>query len=88
MEIYEIDGPFFFDIANKFDECMKQLGDKSIVRIISMRKVPFMDSTGLHNLESLCRLSEKEGIQVILSDVKENVCSVLINSTFASSSTC
>ena len=78
VEVYEIDGPFFFGIANKFDECMKQLGDKPKVRIIRMRKVPFMDSTGLHNLESLCRLSAKEGIQVILSGVNEKVRSVLI----------
>ena len=78
IEVYEIDGPFFFGIANKFDECMKRLRDKPKARIIRMRKVPFMDSTGLHNLESLCRLSAKEGIQVILSGVNENVRSVLI----------
>ena len=78
VEVYEIDGPFFFGIANKFDECMKRLGNKPKVRIIRMRKVPFMDSTGLHNLESLCRLSAKENIQVILSGVNENVRSVLI----------
>lgn len=77
-EVYEIDGPFFFGVANKFDECMKQMGDKPRVRIIRMRKVPFMDSTGLHNLESLCRLSEKENIQIILSGVNENVRTVLI----------
>ena len=57
---------------------MKQLGDKPKARIIRMRKVPFMDSTGLHNLESLCRLSKKEHIQIILSGVNDNVRSVLI----------
>lgn len=78
VEVYEIDGPFFFGIANKFDECMKQLGDKPKVRIIRMRKVPFMDSTGLHNLESLCRLSMKEDIQIILSGVNDNVRKLLV----------
>ena len=78
VEVYEIDGPFFFGIANKFDECMKQIGEKPKARIIRMRKVPFMDSTGLHNLESLCRLSAADGIQVILSGVNENVRAVLI----------
>lgn len=77
-EVYEIDGPFFFGVANKFDECMKQMGDKPKVRIIRLRKVPFMDSTGLHNLESLCRLSEKENIHIILSGVNEKVRTVLI----------
>jgi SulP family sulfate permease len=78
VEVYEIDGPFFFGIANKFDECMKQLGGKPKARIVRMRKVPFMDSTGLHNLESLCRLSARENIQIILSGVNEKVRDVLI----------
>ena len=77
VEVYEIDGPFFFGIANKFDSVMKSMGDKPHVRVIRMRKVPFMDSTGLHNLESLIRLSKAEGIQVVLSGVNERVRRVL-----------
>ena len=71
-----------FGIANKFDECMKLVpgGDKPTIRIIRMRKVPFMDSTGLHNLESLCRLSRREGITVVLSGVNDNVRAMLIRS--------
>lgn len=83
VEVYEIDGPFFFGVANKFDECMKTIGDKPRIRIIRMRKVPFMDTTGLHNLESLCRLSEKEKIQIILSGVNERVHESLKKSGFA-----
>lgn len=83
VEVYEIDGPFFFGVANKFDECMKTLGDKPSIRIIRMRKVPFMDTTGLHNLESLFRLSEKENIRLILSGVNEKVRQVLVKSGFA-----
>lgn len=73
VEVYEIDGPFFFGIANKFDESMREIGDKSIVRIIRLRKVPFIDSTGLHNLESLCKKSTKDKIHVILSGVRPKV---------------
>jgi len=73
VEVYEIDGPFFFGIANKFEESMRIIGDKSKIRIIRMRKVPFIDSTGLHNLESLCQKSVKDGIQVILSGVRKDV---------------
>ena len=82
VEVYEIDGPFFFGIANKFDGIMKTMGDKPKVRIIRMRKVPFMDSTGLHNLESLLRLSQAEHIQMILSGVNERVRRVLTKSGF------
>ena len=77
VEVYEIDGPFFFGVANKFDSIMMSMGDKPRVRVIRMRKVPFMDSTGLHNLESLLRLSRAEGIQVVLSGVNERVRRVL-----------
>ncbi|MDL2251740.1 STAS domain-containing protein [Odoribacter sp. OttesenSCG-928-J03] len=83
IEVFEIDGPFFFGIANKFDECMKSIGDKPKVRIIRMRKVPFMDTTGLHNLENLHRLSEREKIRMVLSGVNEEVYKVLKNSGFA-----
>lgn len=83
IEVYEIDGPFFFGVANKFDECMKQMGDKPKVRILRMRKVPFMDSTGLHNLESFFRLSKKEGIRIVLSGVNAKVHRVLDKSGMA-----
>ena len=73
VEVYEIDGPFFFGVANKFDEKMREIGDHPNIRIIRIRKVPFIDSTGLNNLETLCRNSKKEKIQVILSGVKENI---------------
>jgi len=80
VEVYEIDGPFFFGVASKFDECMKQMRDKPRVRIIRMRKVPFMDSTGLHNLESFFRLSAREGITIVLSGVNRRVRTMLENS--------
>jgi SulP family sulfate permease len=77
VEVYEIAGPFFFGIANKFDGVMKQVGDKPRVRIIRMRKVPFVDSTGAHNLSSLVRASQKEGITILLSGVNDSVRSTL-----------
>jgi SulP family sulfate permease len=73
VEVYEIEGPFFFGVANKFDEVMRDIHGKSHIRIIRMRKVPFIDSTGLNNLETLCRNSIKEKKQVILSGVNSDV---------------
>ena len=73
IEVYEIDGPFFFGVATKFDELMHNMGDKPLVRIIRMRKVPFIDSTGLHNLEILVESSHREKIHVILSGVNPKV---------------
>lgn len=74
VEVYEIDGPFFFGVATKFDELMRtSMARKPVVRIIRMRKVPFIDATGVHNLEILVRSSQAEGIHVVLSGVNENV---------------
>lgn len=78
VEIYEIDGPFFFGVATKFDELMRtSMANKPIVRILRMRKVPFIDATGVHNLETVIRSSQSEGIHVVLSGVNPNVHNVL-----------
>jgi SulP family sulfate permease len=82
VEVYEINGPYFFGIATKFEEVMAQLGDRPKVRVIRMRKVPFIDSTGIHNLESLCKMSQKEKITVVLSGVNAKVHQVLEKSGF------
>ena len=73
VEVYEINGPYFFGAGNKFEEIMASFGDRPQVRIIRMRKVPFVDSTGIHNLTNLCEMNQKEGIQVVLSGVREKV---------------
>jgi SulP family sulfate permease len=77
VEVYEIEGPLFFGAANKFDDVMrgwlKGLNVKPNVRIIRMRKVPFIDSTGIKNLETLCKNSRKDKIYVILSGVNNDV---------------
>ncbi len=82
VEVYEIDGPFFFGVANKFSEVMAGMRSTATVRIIRMRKVPFMDQTGIHNLESLVRSSSTEHIQVILSGVNDSVRESLLNVKF------
>ena len=83
VEVYEINGPYFFGAGNKFEDLMATLGHKRPkVRIIRMRKVPFVDSTGIHNLTNLCLMSQKEGIQVVLSGVNERVQAVLHKAGF------
>lgn len=82
VEVYEINGPYFFGIATKFEEIMSRLGDRPTIRIIRMRKVPFIDSTGIHNLTTLCEMSQKENIHIILSGVNEKVHKVLEKSGF------
>ena len=82
VEVYEINGPYFFGIANKFEELMAAMNDHPKVRVIRMRRVPFIDSTGIHNLQNLCEMSHREGTHIVLSGVMPNVYNVLEHNGF------
>lgn len=82
VEVYEINGPYFFGAGNRAEEMMRRFGNDPEVRIIRMRKVPFIDSTGLHNLENLCLMSKKENVQIVLSGVNPKVEAVLVKNGF------
>lgn len=73
VEVYEIEGPYFFGVANKFEEQTIILGNPPKIRIIRMRMVPFIDSTGIHNFTNFCKNSQKDNITIILSDVNPDV---------------
>ena len=79
VKVYEINGPYFFGIGNKFEEMMgdTRASNRAKVRIIRMRKVPFIDSTGVHNLSNMCRMCSQLGVKVVLSGVNPNVMAVL-----------
>ncbi len=66
VEVFQIKGPFFFGVANRFEEAEKQLGQKPKIRIIRMSRVPFIDSTGMRNLNNFLIRCNKSNIHVIL----------------------
>lgn len=78
VEVYEIEGPFFFGIANQFEEAVTAVGRTSRVRIVRMRFVSFMDSTGLHNLTNLVRICKMSRVHLILSGVNKTVLHTLL----------
>lgn len=82
IELYEINGPFFFGAGNKAEEMMSRFRAKPKVRIIRMRKVPFIDSTGIHNLSNICIACQQQGIEVVLSGVNPTVHAVLQKAHF------
>ena len=75
--IYEISGPLFFASAKQFCEVLKTVGYRKKIMIIRMRHVPFVDSTGLHNLKDALISLKDSGIKIILSGVNDTVCSDL-----------
>lgn len=82
-EVYEINGPYFFGIANKFEDIVSNLaGPRPKIRIIRMRQITFIDSTGIHNLQNLIEMSRQNGIRVILSGVNDKVRDILLKNKF------
>ena len=77
VEVYEIEGPFFFGIANRFEEVTSVTQAAPPVRILRMRSVPFMDSTAVRNLGILVATLQRSGTHLILSGVNERVHSTL-----------
>lgn len=69
VEIYEVNGPFFFGAASKFKQAMRVVEKPPFIRIIRMRNVPAVDATGLNLFKELVKESKKEGTHLILSGV-------------------
>ena len=69
VEVYEINGAFFFGAAETFKETMAAIAGKPKVLIIRMRDVLLLDSTGMHALKDVVHRSRKDGTAVLLSDV-------------------
>ena len=69
VEVYEINGPFFFGAAEKFKQTLGEVSRKPRILVIRMRNVPAIDSTAMHALQDLVRRTRKQGTEVLLSDV-------------------
>jgi len=69
VEVFEVNGPFFFGAASTFKDAMHVIEDPPKVRIIRMRNVPAIDATGLHTLEEFYKDSRKQGTTIVLSGV-------------------
>lgn len=82
IEVYEIDGPFFFGVADSLKRILETLGYAPKIFILRMRKVPVIDATGLHALEEFYMRCKKQNIHFILSGVNPNLEHLLKKSGF------
>lgn len=71
VEIYRINGPFFFGVSHKFEEADRIAATKPRVRILQMNRVPVMDATGLHALKSFAAKCRKNKIALYLTGVQK-----------------
>ena len=77
VEIYEVNGPFFFGAADKIREVVGEIEKPPRVLILRMRNVPAVDATGIHALEQLALKCKSQGTMLILAEVREQPSSVL-----------
>jgi SulP family sulfate permease len=68
VDIFEIDGPFFFGAANKFQDEIRKIKLPKVL-ILRMRHVPAIDATGLHALEGMIDSTRRAGTAVIISGI-------------------
>lgn len=80
VSVYEINGPMFFAVADKFVDI--PLREKDKVVIIRMRNVPAMDTTAMRNLTNVYQAFKKAGIAMLLSHVNEQPRGVMKKSGF------
>ncbi|RJP60087.1 MAG: STAS domain-containing protein [Candidatus Auribacter fodinae] len=73
VELYEINGPFFFGVASTFIEMMNNIEKSPMVRIFRMRHVSSIDATGLNALRQVTKESKKRGIILVLSGVRAHL---------------
>ncbi|MEO8225988.1 MAG: sulfate permease [Gemmatimonadota bacterium] len=69
VQIYAVDGPFFFGAAEKFRGTLSEVSRLPRVLVLLMRNVPAIDSTGLHALRDVVRRFRAAGTRVILVEV-------------------
>jgi sulfate permease, SulP family len=69
VEIYEVNGPFFFGAADKIKDVLHFVAKKPQVFILRMRNVPAMDASGIRVLDDLFESFERQGIRFLISGI-------------------
>jgi SulP family sulfate permease len=69
VEVYEIDGPFFFGVADRLKDTLNQFERPPRVFILRMRRVPHIDATGLHALEEFLHKCRRQHTTLLLGGV-------------------
>lgn len=77
VQIYEINGPFFFGAADKFVEAIGDIGEKTNTLIIRMRNVPSMDATALNAFKAMIKTCEHKNIKIKISGIQPQPIMVL-----------
>ena len=70
VEVYEVNGPFFFGAADKIKDVLYLVARKPKVFILRMRNVPVIDASGIRVLDDLFRSFSHQGIRFLISGIR------------------
>lgn len=82
VEVYEINGPFFFGVADRLQDTLRGLEKPPKIFILRMRRVPAIDATGLHALEEFHKKCLHQGTKLLLAGVHAQPLYAFINIGF------
>ena len=82
VEVYEVNGPFFFGMADTFWNALREIERPVAVLIIRIRNVPAIDATGLHVLGELHRKCRRQNTRLVFSGVNTQPLTVFRQSGF------
>ncbi len=68
--IQRLDGPVFFGSVTKFNEVMHAVPENVEVVIIRMKRVSFMDQSGLYAMETAIKDLQNRGIRVLMTIIQ------------------
>jgi SulP family sulfate permease len=80
VEVYEVNGPFFFGAADKIKDVLGEIARPPKVFILRMRHVPVIDATGIHALEQMARKCRSQGTTLLLVEIGHQPLSALVRS--------
>jgi SulP family sulfate permease len=69
VEVYEVNGPFFFGAAEKIKDVLHYVARKPKVFILRMRNVPAIDASGIRVLDDLHASFSHQGIRFLIAGV-------------------
>jgi SulP family sulfate permease len=78
VEVYEVNGPFFFGAADKIKDVLTEIAKPPKVFILRMRNVPAIDATGIHALEQMAKKCRHEGTTLILTEIRQQPLRALV----------
>ena len=77
VEVFRIAGPMFFGAASEMVEALGRIGGNPRAVILRLDRVPYIDSSGVHVLETVVRRARERGARVILCDMPRPVWATL-----------